>query len=288
MVVIRRKGVDFGHLPAAMKKKYCSSVSIIVLMVMLLSFVLTSIVLVYWAYSMNETPNPFVVDAVLESLPRIAVVGAIQILSFLIAFLGFRAIFAEAPEKKNRVVQPERQSVPYQEQQPEEYIPEDSGDYNQDAYGQEPVDDGYDAGYNNGYDGADEVPAEDVPEEDMPEEDMNGSELAAILSGKAVVEERKKEVEVPQKPVITKEEQKSLDSLNHALSKSAIPEGCYSVGEFVNGRVSLFKGEGGVWRVSRPDDDDPRMARGYHNVVEASKKFAALVVRIREVPSAND
>ena len=73
-MVIRRKGVDFGQVPEAMKKKYCSSVSIIVFMVMLLSFVLTSIVLVYWAYSMNVTPNPFIVDALLESLPRIGVV----------------------------------------------------------------------------------------------------------------------------------------------------------------------------------------------------------------------
>lgn len=286
-MVIRRKGVDFGQVPEAMKKKYCSSVSIIVFMVMLLSFVLTSIVLVYWAYSMNRTPNPFIVDALLESLPRIGVVAAIQALSFLIAYLGFRAIFAEAPEKKNRVVQPERQqNVPYQEQQPEDYMPDESGAYGEEGtYDQEPVDDGYGPGYNNGYDGVDEV-----PEEPIPDEDIDSTELAAILNGNVAVkdEQPEKEVETPKKPVITKEEQKSLDSLNHALSKSAIPEGCYSVGEFISGRVSLFKGEGGVWRVSRPDDDDPRMARGYHNVVEASKKFAALVVRIREVPSAND
>lgn len=286
-MVIRRKGVDFGQVPEAMKKKYCSSVSIIVFMVMLLSFVLTSIVLVYWAYSMNKTPNPFIVDALLESLPRIGVVAAIQASSFLIAYLGFRAIFAEAPEKKNRVVQPERQqNVPYQEQQPEDYMPDESGAYDEEgAYDQEPVDDGYGPGYNNGYDGVDEV-----PEEPIPDEDMDSTELVAILSGNVAVkdEQPEKEVETPKKPVITEEEQKSLDSLNHALSKSAIPEGCYSVGEFISGRVSLFKGEGGVWRVSRPDDDDPRMARGYHNVVEASKKFAALVVRIREVPSAED
>lgn len=284
-MVIRRKGVDFGQVPEAMKKKYCSSVSIIVFMVMLLSFVLTSIVLVYWAYSMNKTPNPFIVDALLESLPRIGVVAAIQALSFLIAYLGFRAIFAEAPEKKNRVVQPKRQqNVPCQEQQPEDYMPDESGAYDEEgAYDQEPVDDGYEPGYNNGYDGVDEV-----PEEPIPDEDIDSTELAAILNGNVAVkdEQPEKEVETPKKPVITKEEQKSLDSLNHALSKSAIPEGCYSVGEFISGRVSLFKGEGGVWRVSRPDDDDPRMARGYHNVVEASKKFAALVVRIREVPSA--
>lgn len=286
-MVIRRKGVDFGQVPEAMKKKYCSNVSIIVFMVMLLSFVLTSIVLVYWAYSMNVTPNPFIVDALLESLPRIGVVAAIQALSFLIAYLGFRAIFAEAPEKKNRVVQPKRQqNVPYQEQQPEDYMPDESGAYDEEgAYDQEPVDDGYGPGYNNGYDGVDEV-----PEEPIPDEDIDSTELAAILNGNVAVkdEQPEKEVETPKKPVITKEEQKSLDSLNHALSKSAIPEGCYSVGEFISGRVSLFKGEGGVWRVSRPDDDDPRMARGYHNVVEASKKFAALVVRIREVPSAED
>ena len=286
-MVIRRKGVDFGQVPEAMKKKYCSSVSIIVFMVMLLSFVLTSIVLVYWAYSMNKTPNPFIVDALLESLPRIGVVAAIQALSFLIAYLGFRAIFAEAPEKKNRVVQPKRQqNVPYQEQQPEDYMPDESGAYDEEgAYDQEPVDDGYGPGYNNGYDGVDEV-----PEEPIPDEDIDSTELAAILNGNVAVkdEQPEKEAETPKKPVITEEEQKSLDSLNHALSKSAIPEGCYSVGEFISGRVSLFKGEGGVWRVSRPDDDDPRMARGYHNVVEASKKFAALVVRIREVPSAED
>ena len=370
------KGVDSTTAKGCadeMKKKYCSNVSIIVLMVLLLSFVLTSIMLVYWDYSMSEAKNPFIVDALTESLPRIAIVGGIQVLAFLIAYLGFRSVFAETPEDKQmaRATVPERQPAPqYPPQQgymsdgqggyPQDYGQDAYGpeDYGQDAYGvqdgyddgynqdgydpqdeaydqeyaqqpvqpvqpaqpvsqpvhqqapvaqqpvkkpaqqvapqrgkqmpqtnpqprPQPVNRGYGPGYNNGYDGVDDVPESESDGDDL----LNGSELAAILSGSAVNRAPQAPVQkAPEPPVMTDAEKRALAALEKALVSNSINENYYSVGTFVVGRVSIFKGEGGVWRVSRPNDRSSNMARGYRSVQDAAKKFAELVSRIREVP----
>ena len=176
------------------------------------------------------------------------------------------------------------------------------------------VDEGEDCTPNN-EDSQEALPDEHVTKGPVPEEngtDVNVDGTAADKQieeqAPAMAEENKQEKQNPvafpapvvktenvekpvERPVVekkdlsawTEEEVKHLRILQKALDRGCVPVACYSIGEFEQGKVSLFKNEAGSWRIAKPTDSDARMARGYRDLVSASKKFVELLSMVREV-----
>lgn len=221
--------------------------------------------MVYHVFSNSDAPYPIILDALYECAPALTIFAGVLLLIYLFVFITYRMLFSTSIRmemQKNRESQHEaksgsRKEKPASSEVKEEEIHEEN------------------------------VP---VPESKETEPEAPRENLASAAPEKNEAPQKKEPDKKENEPaaakdenVLTHEEQEMLHVLQNALKKGNVAEGCYSIGEFQPGKVSLFKGAGGAWRVSKPQDIGPQLARGYKDLKKATLEFTRLVSMIRVV-----
>lgn len=251
-------------------KAYRNSVSIITFVAMLLSFMAGALMMVYHVFSHSDAPYPFILDALYECAPELVILGIVTLLIYLFVFITFRVLFSaaihmdaqkvhEKPHDGKKDKQKDKTNA-VRSKVDSDTEPEQDTEYVEPAPVEEMKQEGKDVpASDNSADADEEDSANEQPVQPEPEEP--------------------KKVE----NALSSEEEEMLAVLQNALEKGNVAKGCYSIGEFQPGKVSLFKGAGGAWRVSKPQDIGPQLARGYKDLKKATLEFTRLVSMIRVV-----
>lgn len=245
-------------------KAYRNSVCIIAFVAMLLAFLAGALVMVYHVFSNSDAPYPIILDALYECIPALIIFAGILLLIYLFVFITFRMLFSTSIRMEMQKMR-ENQHETKSGSRKEKPVPAETK--------------------------AEEIPEENVPvqETEVTEADAPAERAANPIDNGTIQKQKVASVQdnnknpAKEEVTLSREEQEMLHVLQNALKKGNVAEGCYSIGEFQPGKVSLFKGAGGAWRVSKPQDIGPQLARGYKDLKKATLEFTRLVSMIRVV-----